>query len=324
MRIAIIKLSALGDIIHSMLILQEIKKAYPKAYIEWIVESRFSTILHNNPHIDHITELNLKEFKKKKSLSLLKEQIALIKSIGHFDIVIDLQGLIKSAIVTSLIDATQKWGFDKDSTREGLASWFYTHKVNIAYSENVITRNTFLVSKALDMGIDHQSILDKKPFLYYNSDIGTYNDYIIFVVGASTPNKMYPKERFLELANLLDSDIYAIWASDVEEEIVDFLATNSKIKKAPKFTLDELKAFIASAKLVIGGDTGPTHMAWGLNIPSITIFGNTPEYRNTYTTDINKIIKSHSKVNPLKLDKSDFSISDIDEKDIYNTAKELL
>jgi heptosyltransferase-1 len=80
---------------------------------------------------------------------------------------------------------------------------------------------------------------------------------------------------------------------------------------------------IAKADLLIGNDTGPTHMAWGLNRPSITIFGPTPVSR-VYQTDINKVVKSASIVNPYKLNKQDYSIKDIDEQDIIGQAKFLL
>ena len=75
---------------------------------------------------------------------------------------------------------------------------------------------------------------------------------------------------------------------------------------------------------MIGSDTGPTHMAWALNIPSITLFGPTPGYRNTYITNINKIIESKSKVNPSKINKNDYSINDINVGDIVKLAKKLL
>jgi heptosyltransferase-1 len=324
MRIAIIKLSALGDIIHSMVVLEYIKDKYPGAYIEWIVEDAFSTILQNNPYIDRITKVNLKELKKKKSLKFFKEQVSIIKSLGHFDIVIDLQGLIKSSLVAYFLSSDQKWGFDKNSTRESIATLFYTHKANIDYSANVIDRNCHLVSNALHIDIKKEQILAKSNLLYSKAEIGSYSDYIIFIVGASTENKIYPKERFIELSKLFDKEIYAVWGNKIEEDMAEYLANNSNIKKAPKFNLDELKSFISNSSLVIGGDTGPTHMAWANNIPSITIFGNTPEYRNTYITDINRVIKSDSQVNPLKIDKKDFSIKGIDEKDIYEIAKELL
>jgi heptosyltransferase-1 len=76
--------------------------------------------------------------------------------------------------------------------------------------------------------------------------------------------------------------------------------------------------------LVIGGDTGPTHCAWALNVPSITIFGNTPEYRNTWISDINRVVKSSSNVDPLRLDASDFSIREIPVQAILEQTKDLL
>ena len=81
---------------------------------------------------------------------------------------------------------------------------------------------------------------------------------------------------------------------------------------------------ISKIDLVIGSDTGPTHMAWALERPSITLFGSTPGYRNAYVTKINRIIESKSEVNPYKIDKNDYSIRDIDFKDILQVAKVLL
>ena len=76
--------------------------------------------------------------------------------------------------------------------------------------------------------------------------------------------------------------------------------------------------------LVIGPDSGPTHMAWALNIPSITLYGSTPGYRNSLSTRINKIIESESKVNPYKIDRTDFSIGDIKVNEIIDSVDELL
>jgi heptosyltransferase-1 len=91
----------------------------------------------------------------------------------------------------------------------------------------------------------------------------------------------------------------------------------------PKLDLNSLKALIAHADLVIGNDTGPTHIAWGLNKPSITLFGPTPISR-VYQTAINKVLKSPSVVNPFKLNKHDDSIKDINEHDIIVLAQSLL
>lgn len=216
-------------------------------------------------------------------------------------------------------------GFSRDSIREGIASYLYSKTVSIPYEKNVIDRNVALINNSLDMQITKDDILSKKPFLYSAFSTSNLTD-ILFVLGASKENKIYPKEKFLELALLLkEYKIEAIWANKYEKDAAEFISSKCEnVDICNKMSLDELKDKVSKSSLVIGGDTGPTHMAWGLNVPSVTIFGNTPEYRNTYITNINKVVKSDSKVDALKLDKSDFSIKDILPDSIAALAKELL
>ena len=152
---------------------------------------------------------------------------------------------------------------------------------------------------------------------------------IILVLGASRPNKVYPVERFVELVTALDRDFGAhcvlIWGNEQELAAAQYVAQHApQTTISPKLSLNDLKALLAQADLVIGGDTGPTHCAWALNVPSITIFGNTPEYRNTWISDINRVVKSSSNVDPLRLDASDFSIREIPVQAILEQAKDLL
>ncbi len=136
---------------------------------------------------------------------------------------------------------------------------------------------------------------------------------------------MYSKEKFAKIINNIDENCLIAWGGTEEEKtIADEIALNSNAFVLPKLDLNSLKAVVANSDLVIGNDTGPTHMAWALNVPSITIFGCTPGTRNTYETKINKIIESDSKVNPLKLNRDDYSIKNIDEKEIVNLIEELL
>lgn len=329
-RIAIIKLSAMGDIIHAMVALQYIKKQYPNLQIDWFVESAFAPILENNPDINEIIKLDLKSIKKDKKEII--NQIKLIKKYekNSYDLVIDAQGLIKSAIVSFFL-GKNRVGFSKNSTREKLASFFYTKKVDIAYDKNAIERNVKVLSQALNFEITKDDILNKKPFLFYKNENEVIYEYlskdkknVLFVIGASWPSKMYSKEKFAKIINNLDENCLITWGNEAEKDIADFIANISKAKVLPKLDLNSLKAIMSKVDLVIGNDTGPTHMAWALNIPSITLFGNTPGYRNTYITNTNKIIESKSIVNPFKLDRNDFSIKEIDENEIINTAKGLL
>jgi len=327
MKIAIVKLSAMGDIIHAMVALQQIKKEQPNIQIDWIVEQGFRQVLENNPDIDNILTINLKALKTDK-MALFSE-IKKIKSYArnNYDLVIDAQGLLKSAITSKLLGKTVA-GFSKNSIREGIASTFYSQTVEIDYAKNAIERNIKVLCEPLGIKMNKEEILNKKTFLYFTTNTLLpieIENYVLFVVGASKENKIYPKKYFLEIAKQLNEKILVIWANDYEKEVAEYLEQHlDNVAASPKLNLDELKRIVSESKLVIGGDTGPTHMAWALNIPSVTIFGNTPEYRNTYITSINKVVKSNTFVNPLKLDKTDFSIHEIAPKKIVTIAKELL
>ena len=329
MKLVIVKLSAMGDIIHAMVALQYIKKAKKNIQIDWIVEKGFVQILENNPHIDNILPVNLKAIKKNK-MALFSE-IKKIKAYAknNYDLVIDAQGLLKSAITSKLLGKNIA-GFSKSSIREGVASYFYGRKVQIAYDANTIDRNAKVISEPIDISINSEMILNKETFLFYSDEdaLDTYitkeKKNIIFVIGSTWQSRNYPKEKFLEIAAHLKENILVAWGNEEEREKALWLQTASPfIKALPKINLNALKSIIAKSDLLIGNDTGPTHMAWGLNIPSITIFGPTPINR-VYQTPINKVIKSNSQVNHYKLNKEDYSIYDIEAKNIIQMAKELL
>ena len=131
MKIAIVKLSALGDIIHTMVALQFIKNHYPVTRIDWIVDEQFKSILENNPHIRKVHTVAFKKDKKEKSILLILKELNKIRVLGKYDLVIDAQGLIKSAIVSKMISAKKNIGFEKKSIREPLASIIYNQKVSI-------------------------------------------------------------------------------------------------------------------------------------------------------------------------------------------------
>ncbi len=331
MRIAIVRLSALGDIINSALILQFIKKAYPDAVIEWVCEEAFAPIIANHPELDAVHTVAIKRAKKTRSLSLLFQTISKLRSLGKFDKIIDLQGLLKSALVSRTI-GKNVYGFDKDSIRESIASRFYAHHVHIPYEENSIWRTLVLISEALDIEITKDMVESKLPALSYKDEdditkelLSSSKRNIAFVIGASWPSKTYPKENFTHLANILDANIILIWGSDAEKADASYIATASlNTRLAPKLTLPQLVALIDSVDLVIGNDTGPTHIAWAMNKPSITLFGPTPADKMMWQGSKHIAIESDSKVNPLKLDRSDMSIKEISPQLIAEKAQELL
>ncbi len=335
MNIAIVRLSALGDIIVSAVFLAAIKERFTNAQIEWFVDERFGAILEHSPYIDKLHPIALKStlttFNPLKIFKLFKSLRAY-----EYDIVIDMQGLIKSALITQMLKAPKKVGFDYTSAREGLSAFFYSQKVSIAYNESILKRNFTLLSHALNLpkkeiseGLSSRS----KVFSYQDSpkidalNLNENKPKILFVLETSKINKTYPIERFKELALALENfQICLLWHADEDKATALYGALKNQrdVLLLPKLTLNEVKALLFKMDLIIGGDTGITHLAWALQKPSITLYGNTPMERFKLESPINVSLTGNSNAN---YHKKDFSIQNIEPKKIkecvLNILKEL-
>jgi heptosyltransferase-1 len=330
MKIAIVKLSALGDITHAMIVLQYIKNNNKEVLIDWIVEQNYKELLEFNPDINETHVINLKTAKKKKSLSLFFADLQRLRKLGPYDLVIDMQGLIKSAFLSKIIPSKSTLGFDRNSVREPFASFFYSEVFNIGYEENIIKRNFELLKFALKLPSTIEDLQSKLPFIfssqkYENSDLSNTKRNVVIVSGASHASKLYPVSKIAKLTKSLDANIIIIWGNRNEKILADEIKTISpRVNVSGKLSLDALISLLTQVDLVIGSDTGPTHLAWALNIPSITLFGATPGYRNTLASDKNQVIESKSKVNPFKINKKDYSIKDIKVEKVLQVANSLL
>ena len=330
MRIAIVKLSALGDIVHAMVVLQFIKEYNLNISIDWIVEEDYKELLELNSHINKIYTVNLKKAKKKKSLLYLLKELKKVRRLQSYDIVIDMQGLIKSAIISRLIPSKKTVGFDKFSTRESIASLFYSDTFYFDYNKNVIIRNFELSKFALGFSNLNDEINYKLPLFtskldYQGDNISKINKNILIIPGASSVLKCYPPDKFAEYTNLINANFILSWGSKEERINAELIKTESpNVKICERMSLHELISLIKKVDLVIGSDTGPTHFAWALNIPSITLFGPTSGKRNAFSTNINKIIESDTFVNPSKLNKNDSSIKTINIQEVVKISKSLL
>ncbi len=326
-KIAIVRLSALGDIVNTAVVLQFIHQRFPHAKMEWITEEVFAPLLYNHPLLHGVYTVNLKQLKKEKSFSLLRKTISKLRSLGTFDLIIDMQGLLKSAIVARLI-GKKTHGFDKYSSRESLSAFFYRTTSHIAYDENVVKRNCFLAADALGFSITDAMLLNKKEIFPHAKLTFSHNQdgkkNIGIVIGASWESKRYPKEKVAQLCNTLKQNCFILWGNEAEKEDGMWICEHSQFTSlAPKLSLSELVSFISNLDLLIGNDTGPTHIAWAQNIPSITLLGPTTT-RMIYETPKNKGIKSPSNVDIFHIDKNDFSIGEIEVQEITKTAMELL
>ena len=316
LKIAIVKLSALGDIVHAAIVLQFIKKHCPNAHITWLVDARFASLLKDHPLIDELVVLPLKES--------FKKSYKIIKTLGKFDKIIDLQGLFKSAVVAKLL-GKEIYGFSRESVKEKIAARLYRHKFKIDYNENIIVRNLSLVGYALNFGFDRDEILKKSPCFEickkFKNESGKKR--VLIAAFASEESKIY--DKFKDVIRLLEGcEIYLCYGSESEKARAEAIISGTKAKLLEKLSIKDMIDFIASCDLVIGNDSGLTHLAWAVNRPSITLFGNRPSHRNAYVTDKNLVVDMGKEIDARSIDKNDFCIREIYPETVANFAKRLL
>ncbi|MDY6187308.1 MAG: lipopolysaccharide heptosyltransferase I [Campylobacter sp.] len=321
------KLSALGDIVHASVAIQFIRKHIANAHISWFCDARFEQIARLLAGVDEVVALPLKDKKFLKSFGILRQKQ------GQFDIIIDLQGLLKSALVSRSL-GKNIFGFDRFSTKEGLASIFYTHKYSCNYDKNIILRNLELCAFALNFSFDEKEILAKEPCFLKNSRIPSDESKI------PNKNSRIPNRKILIAPFASESSkCYAHFASVIKgakEFAQCFLVAGSKPerKKATKLAssgatllapldLAQILEFMDTCDLIIGNDSGITHLAWAQNYATITLFGNRSGARNAFATPKNLIIQATPKheIDAFHIDKSDFCINDIDPAQIIAKAK---
>ena len=314
--------------------IQFIRKHIANAHISWFCDARFEQIARLLAGVDEVVALPLKDKKFLKSFEILRQKQ------GQFDIIIDLQGLLKSALVSRSL-GKNIFGFDRFSAKEGLASIFYTHKYSCNYDKNIILRNLELCSFALNFSFDEKEILTKEPCFLKNSRIPNKNSRIPSDE-SRIPNKnsRIPNKKILIAPFASEnSKCYAHFASVIKgakEFAQCFLVAGSKPerKKATKLAssgatllapldLAQILEFMDTCDLIIGNDSGITHLAWAQNCATITLFGNRSGARNAFATPKNLIIQATPKheIDAFHIDKSDFCINDIDPAQIIAKAK---
>jgi len=311
--------------------LQIIKHHLPECSITWIADKKFADILDHNPDLEYIVKLELKSLRKKFSFSGLQHEYSKLLEHGKYDLVIDLHGMIKSAVISRIVGKVT-CGFHPRTAKEPLTALMYGKRIDIPLEINTVFRYSSLVAQSLGITITEQELINKRPFLFYTQkDVSCSEQFfhsdrknIILVVGSTWESRNYPKEKFVAVANALQENILVCHGNDQEYKTAQYLAERSPfVSILPRMNINQLKAAVSRADLLIGGDTGPTHIAWANNIPCIVIFGPTPAHR-IYPSETCRILKSSSKVDDRKLDRNDFSIKEIPESHVIELARELL
>jgi heptosyltransferase-1 len=291
--ILILRLSALGDVIHTIPAVAALREARPEARMLWVVEAAYRELVEIVAGVETVP-VRMKKWGK-APWAFRKEIRAALRAMRTVDESIDFQGLIKSAALARLSGAKVRYGFEKSAIREKPAAWAVNRPVPVDQSRHVLDWNLQLAQGAHEINDTysaHQNLIGPigpmgpigpivpPPFAAFAHDpenkLSQYRNAIVILPGAGKPNKLWPVARFRELAARLGKDqVVAAWGPG-EQHLAQAIGANV----APPTSLRELAFLLQHARLVIGGDTGPLHLADALGTPVAGLFGPTNPCRN--------------------------------------------
>lgn len=286
-KILIVKPSSLGDVVHSLPFLNSIRSCFPKAEIHWVIANGLDGLLEGHPMIDDLIIINKDKWKK---ISRLGETAGEVRSLfrrlkeARYDMVVDLQGLLRSGLITISTGAPLRIGFAE--AREG-STLFYNRKVATSRDMHAVERYLKISD---ELGCDSKEPvfpfpLTKKGLEGIRELKASLNDYIVLVPGARWDTKVWPAESFGRLASMLPLRSVVVGSGkDVPaaDRIVG-MAGGKALSLAGRTSLVELVEIMRGARLVISNDSGPMHIAAALKVPVAALFGPTsPERTGPY------------------------------------------
>jgi len=301
MKVLIVKLGSIGDIVHTLPALAALRAGLPNAEISWVAETSCSEILKDNPVLDRLIEVDTKALRRGlmsgETLRAPRQQLRRLRA-SAFDVALDFQGLIKSASIARLSGARRVFGYSRPALREPASSIFLSKRISIPQQTHVIRKGLLLLEGALGVPVPRELAfpIGVTPAAEAEAECaaqGSGGNLAILNPGGGWPTKLWSAEKFGGLADLLWAN-YGIRSlvtyGPGELELAETVRRSSKSEKAVLVSLS-LKGFYSLAKrarVYVGGDTGPTHIAVAAAAPIVGLFGPTEWWRNgsPYAEDI--------------------------------------
>ncbi len=284
-RIAIVKLSSLGDIIHTLPALSLIRSEYPTSSVTWFADPAGAALLTNFSGVDDIVTVDLKSGGLLKKIGNLKKTVSAYK--GNFDLILDFQGLIKSAILSRCL-GKNTIGFGKGNARESPASLFYKNKpLFFDEGNHVIKKNIHLLSA---IGIWSEDIVYPLKTLEFSDGMKRFLDekglepgkYVILNIGGGWQTKLLSPEQNREVLSGINPGLkkVVLWGNPEEEKRADMISETTGAIKTPFLNFTDLILFISNSGWIISADSLPLHLADATGALSVGIFGPTSPSRN--------------------------------------------
>lgn len=284
MNVLIVRLGALGDIVHAVPAVAAIRAAHPDARIDWLVEAKHRAI------VDLVTVVDRSLAIERRSAGGWFDVVKRLRG-EHYDWAVDFQGLIKSGLLARASGARRVAGFSKGQLRESTARLFYTDVEGLPVDGregHVVWKNLRLLRT---MGIEDARVtfpfrhVDSPALEAVRSGADGHRPFALVNPGAAWPNKRWPTAAYGLVAAFL-RDVHGLrsfllWGpgeTATAQAVVD--ASEGAARLAPETTVADILALSAAAAIVVSGDTGPLHLATAAGAPTVSIFGPTDSERN--------------------------------------------
>ncbi len=268
----LVKMSSLGDVVHALPAVSD--AALHGWQFDWVVEEAFADIPARHHAVRQVLPIAWRRWRRAlwRYRGEMREFRRSLKA-GSYDVVLDSQGLLKSAAVVRLAEGDATAGFDRDSAREPLASRSYEQAFNVPRRQHAIDRQRQLFAAAL--GYEPGGAL---RFGLEMPATDAPGKVCVFLHGTTWESKHYPEALWLDLAECAGRDGYQVavtWGDDAERQRAELLAEQGGAQIWPRGTLGELTQRLIGADLVVGVDSGLTHLAAALGVPTVGLYGST-------------------------------------------------
>lgn len=297
MKVLIVKASALGDVVHALPVLAWLKSDDPAMEIDWLVEEGFAPLLDGHPLLRKVHRIATRSWRRRGRLAVIREGLRAVGQIRNerYDVVLDLQGNSKSGFFTGLSGAAFRYGFARDGVREWPNLLATNRRVALGAAEHHISERSLAIARAaFPQGHEHLPAgpLPVRPEAAAKVEeliAGTGLSGCRFAVlhyGTTWTTKLWAVENWQELVRRLvaATDLVPVltWGNDEERAVVERIAAAGHGRAViwPRGTLPELVALLARASVVIGGDTGPIHIAAAVGTPTVSLYRVTDAERN--------------------------------------------
>jgi heptosyltransferase-1 len=271
----IIKTSSLGDVLHTLPALTEARKNIPDMRFDWVVEKAFAEIPGWHDAIDEVLEVEVRKWRKNvfKYFAEIRKFKKKLKA-RRYDYVIDAQGLLKSAWISKGAKGP-KYGLDKDSVREPLASFFYKHKMAVAKGAHAILRVKALFAKVFN----YEPSVEVDYGISYRWEKEQTKKQVVFLHATTWASKHWAVAHWQKLAKILAQDDIRVllpWGNEEERlQAATIAKHNPNAEVLEKMTLSQLAQLFSESAAVISVDTGLSHLAAACDAPVIGIYGST-------------------------------------------------